>query len=112
MTTFFNELKLVKKADLAAHSMNIFLPGMQRVLLFTNNCHLAERLARTTGELERIQQGGFLYRTFILISCSNYSVHCMYNVLVCQNRMKLSIIQSFFEINVFKIARLRLKELN
>jgi vacuolar protein sorting-associated protein 13A/C len=33
-----------------------FLDGMQRVLFFTHNVHLADRLARTTGESERIEQ--------------------------------------------------------
>jgi vacuolar protein sorting-associated protein 13A/C len=33
-----------------------FLDGMQRVLFFTHNVHLADRLARSTGESERIEQ--------------------------------------------------------
>ncbi len=33
-----------------------FLDGMQRVLFFTHNVVLADRLARTTGESERIEQ--------------------------------------------------------
>ncbi len=33
-----------------------FLDGMQRVLFFTHNVALADRLARTTGESERIEQ--------------------------------------------------------
>jgi hypothetical protein len=33
-----------------------FLDGMQRVLFFTHNVLLADRLARTTGESERIEQ--------------------------------------------------------
>ena len=33
-----------------------FLDGMQRVLLFTDHPELAAQLAKTTGEMERIEQ--------------------------------------------------------
>ena len=33
-----------------------FLDGMQRVLLFTDKPELAQHMAKTTGEMERIEQ--------------------------------------------------------